>query len=61
MQDSEGQTPLHYACICEHQGVIDYLVSQGANVHEKDNSDQSPNDMCEELLARAIARINVKS
>ncbi|MCL4129456.1 UNVERIFIED_CONTAM: hypothetical protein GTU68_042777 [Idotea baltica] len=37
-QDSEGQTPLHYASSCCHKDVIKLLIKNNANVNLKDNN-----------------------
>ena len=47
MQDNEGQTPLHYAVVCDRQAIAEYLVKHNADVHVKDNEGASPSGLCE--------------
>lgn len=42
MQDSEGQTPLHYATTCEREEIAQYLVKKGAEPSIVDNEGESP-------------------
>lgn len=47
MQDNEGQTPLHYAAVCEREGIAEFLVKHNASTAIKDNDGLSPLDHCE--------------
>lgn len=47
LQDNDGQTPLHYAVMCEREAIAEYLVKQNADRDLKDNEDSSPSDLCE--------------
>lgn len=45
-KDDEGQTPLHYAVMCEREAIAEYLVKHNADIHSKDNDESSPLDIC---------------
>lgn len=47
MKDDEGQTPLHYAAVCEREDIAEYLVKNHADVTVKDNDGSTPCDICE--------------
>ncbi|GJD09314.1 Acyl-CoA-binding domain-containing protein 6 [Galdieria sulphuraria] len=40
--DREGQSALHYACICEYPDVVLQLVKAGADIYLEDFQGQSP-------------------
>ncbi|KAG9146300.1 hypothetical protein Leryth_007988 [Lithospermum erythrorhizon] len=46
--DDEGQTPLHYAAVCERAAIAELLVKQKADLHIRDNDGNSPSDLCEQ-------------
>lgn len=46
-KDNEGQTALHYAAVCEREGIAEYLVKKNADTNVKDNDGNSPSDLCE--------------
>lgn len=46
-KDNEGQTPLHYATVCERDAIAEYLVKQNADTGVKDNDGNTPCDLCE--------------
>ena len=41
-EDSEGSTPLHWACFCNSHKIINFLIALGANVNARDVNDQTP-------------------
>ena len=41
-KDSDGYTPLHYACRCGHAEVVKALLEKGADVHPKDSVGETP-------------------
>lgn len=47
MQDNEGQTPLHYAVVCDREAIAKYLVKHGADSNVKDDDGTSPSELCE--------------
>lgn len=47
LQDNEGQTPLHYAAVCERAEIAEFLVNHKADLEIKDNEGSSPGDLCE--------------
>ena len=44
-QDSDGQTPLHYAALCEQQAMCRFLLRQGAQASCQDSSGQTAQDL----------------
>lgn len=46
-KDNEGQTPLHYAAVCEREDIAEYLVKQNADSSVKDNDGNTPRDLCD--------------
>lgn len=46
-KDNDGQTPLHYAVVCEREAIAEYLVKENAETDIKDNEGNSPSDLCE--------------
>ena len=40
--NSSGKTPLHYACLYGHERIVEYLISQGANIEAKDVNSWTP-------------------
>ena len=46
-KDNEGQTPLHYAVMCDREAIAEYLVKHNADTYSKDNDGSSPRDICE--------------
>lgn len=46
-KDNDGQTPLHYAVVCEREAIAEYLVKHNADADLKDNDGDSSRDMCE--------------
>jgi len=47
LQDNEGQTPLHYAVLCDREAIAEYLVKHNADVDVRDNDGTSPSELCE--------------
>ena len=48
VRDESGQTPLHYACMCERLDVCRFLISAGAKLEQcPDDDGQSPIDLVE--------------
>lgn len=45
-QDNEGQTPLHYAALCDREAIAELLVRHNADTDIKDNDCSSPGDIC---------------
>lgn len=45
-KDNDGQTPLHYAVVCEREAIAECLVKQNAGTDLKDNDGDSPSDLC---------------
>lgn len=45
MQDHEGQTPLHYAVLCEREAIAKLLVEHNANLNLKDKDGNTPGDL----------------
>ncbi|KAG4133422.1 hypothetical protein ERO13_D08G095740v2 [Gossypium hirsutum] len=46
-KDNEGQTPLHYAVMCEREDIAKFLVKQNADKYSKDNDGNSLVDLCD--------------
>jgi ankyrin repeat protein len=46
-KDNDGQTPLHYAVVCEREAIAEYLRKENAATDIKDNDGNSPSDLCE--------------
>lgn len=46
-QDNEGQTPLHYAAVCDREAIAELLVKHNADKDVKDNDGNTPVDLCE--------------
>lgn len=46
-KDNEGQTPLHYAAVCEREAIAEFLVKQNADTNLEDNDGKSARDLCE--------------
>jgi hypothetical protein len=46
-KDNDGQTPLHYAVVCEREAIAEYLVKENAATNIKDNDGNSLSDLCE--------------
>lgn len=46
-QDGEGQTPLHYAAVCDREAIAELLVKHNADKDVKDNDGKAPLDLCE--------------
>lgn len=44
IQDNEGNTPLHYAVLCEERTLITMLIEHGADMNIKNNEDESALD-----------------
>jgi ankyrin repeat protein len=42
----EGQTPLHYATVCEREDIAKYLIDNGADASVKDNDGTEPYSLC---------------
>ncbi|CAJ0651584.1 6707_t:CDS:10 [Entrophospora sp. SA101] len=40
--DYDGRTPLHIACSCGHQRIVDFLLHHGASVHMRDRFGHTP-------------------
>lgn len=47
MKDNEGQTPLHYAAMCDRKVIAEYLVQQNADTNIKDSDGSTPSDLSE--------------
>lgn len=45
-QDNDGQTPLHYAVLCEREEIAELLIEHHADQHIKDSDGSSPLDLC---------------
>lgn len=45
-KDDDGQTPLHYAVVCEREAIADYLVKHNADPDLKDDDGSSSRDIC---------------
>lgn len=41
IQDSDGQTPLHYAVTCEYEDIVDLLLAAGARTDIPDSSGET--------------------
>ena len=50
--DTQGCTPLHYACKYGHVGMCKYLIDQGANILTKNHAGQSAYDVAESHSVR---------
>ncbi|KAK1366430.1 hypothetical protein POM88_041991 [Heracleum sosnowskyi] len=46
-QDHEGQTPLHYAAVCERESIAKFLVKEKADMNIKDDDNNRPCDLCD--------------
>lgn len=46
-KDNEGQTPLHYAVVCEREALAQFLMRQNADIDIKDNDGNTPRDICD--------------
>ncbi|XP_012478231.1 acyl-CoA-binding domain-containing protein 2 [Gossypium raimondii] len=46
-KDNEGQTPLHYAVMCEREDIAKFLVKQNVDKDTKDSDGNSPVDLCD--------------
>ncbi|TYI60366.1 hypothetical protein E1A91_D10G099300v1 [Gossypium mustelinum] len=44
-KDNEGQSPLHYAVMCEREDIAKFLVKQNADKDTKDSDGNSPVDL----------------
>lgn len=44
-QDGDGQTPLHYAALCEQQAMCRFLLGHGAKASRRDSSGQTAQDL----------------
>ncbi|CAN6487164.1 unnamed protein product [Victoria cruziana] len=44
--DNEGQTPLHYAVLCERQAICEYLIKSGGDLSIVDNDGSTPRSLC---------------
>ena len=42
VEDNDGMTPLHYACMCEHANVVELLLKRGADPSIIDDDGFSP-------------------
>jgi len=65
-QDEYGFSPIHAAASYGHDDLIEYLISNGANVNLRDADGDTPLLVCEnkttfELLERNGADINLKN
>ncbi|XP_023533274.1 acyl-CoA-binding domain-containing protein 2-like isoform X2 [Cucurbita pepo subsp. pepo] len=47
VKEVDGQTPLHYAIVCDRVAIAEYLVKNNASINEKDNDGKWPCDLCE--------------
>jgi ankyrin repeat protein len=43
-QDETGQTPLHYACTCDHEKLVSLLIRFQADPQIKDKDGELPSD-----------------
>ncbi len=48
-KDIEGNTPLHFAVIYKRYFMIDHLIANGANIHQKNNNGVSPLELIAEV------------
>ncbi|XP_040944660.1 acyl-CoA-binding domain-containing protein 2 [Gossypium hirsutum] len=46
-KDNEGQTPLHYAVMCEREDIAKFLVKQNVDKDTKDSDGNSLVDLCD--------------
>ncbi|KAL5994481.1 hypothetical protein ACLOJK_024533 [Asimina triloba] len=46
-EDNDGQTPLHYAAVCEREAIARLLLDHNADGSLKDNDGQSPCELCD--------------
>lgn len=46
-QDNEGQSPLHYAAVCEREKIGEFLVKHKADKELMDNDGNSAFDLCD--------------
>ena len=42
IEDADGQTPLHYACSCEHVAMAEILLNAGADPAMRDTDGNTP-------------------
>lgn len=47
LKDNEGQTPLHYAAVCEREAKAELLVKKNAGKDIKDDDGNFPSDLCD--------------
>ena len=49
LQDEDGYSALHYACICQHTEIAKLLITHGANMDLPDSEGATPRSICIEL------------
>eukprot|EP00794_Sanderia_malayensis_P016071 gene16072-17694_t len=54
IEDSELQTPLHYAAVCENEDIVKQLLNAGANPEIKDDAGLTPIQSTSSNLIRNI-------
>lgn len=47
LKDNEGQTPLHYAAVCDRKSLAELLVKKHAATDIKDDDGNYPSDLCD--------------
>lgn len=55
VQDNDGWTPLHLACLLGRRDVVQALLELGADIHLRDNDHQTPADLAFHTKHRDIA------
>jgi ankyrin repeat protein len=58
--DSDGRTPLSYACEKGHTEIVNILLSNGADVNKNDNEEIYPHSYAEKNSHEEIARLIVE-
>ena len=41
-KDSSGRCPLHWACVCGHDTIVEMLLSNGADAQVQDSNGATP-------------------
>lgn len=57
VQDSKGNTPLHYATIQSNSKLVEYLLKRGANTHLKNSDNKTALHEAESRSFMSIIRI----
>ena len=53
-QDTNGQTPLHYAVICNHLNVCRFLLNNGADCLIRDSDGCTASEVCDDSELQAL-------